>query len=146
MRANEAAQTAAAERRQAAEAKHAEAREEKIRDLVIEAAEAEIEDVGAMDELCEALEERLDLDDAYCDRARRPLREIVERLCGDLALSPDWRRWEDEGEGWASADPCARPRCSPFNHPSAKPLMAGAGSTFAAHAPSQRLQGGHDLE
>ena len=137
-------QSVAAERRKVAAAKDAEAREEKIRDLVTEAAEAEVEDFDTLNELREALEERLDEDVAYLDRAERPLRETVERLCGDLALRPDWSRWE--GEGWARTEPPARPRLSPFNQPSAKPFGPGAVAARAEQAPAQHLQPAHDLE
>jgi hypothetical protein len=142
VRAREEQRTVAAQRRNIAADEDALAREEKIRDLVIEAAEAEIEDRGAMLELYDALEERLDEDVAYVDRAERPLRDIVERLCGDLALRPDWSLWD--GEGWVRTEPPARPRFSPFNQPSARPF--GPGTPGAAQAPPQRLQPARNLE
>jgi hypothetical protein len=146
VRATEEKRTVDAERRKVAAAKDAEDREEKIRDLVMEVADFEIEDKDAKLELLDALEERLDDDVAYCDRDERPMRDIVERLCADLTLRPDWSRWE--GEGWVRTDPPARPRFSPYNQPSARPSFRGAavGAASAVQAPPHRLQPAHDLE
>jgi hypothetical protein len=142
VRARDEERTVTAERRKTAADEDALAREEKIRDLVIEAAEAEIEDKGALLELCDALEERLDEDVAYLDREERPLREIVESLCRDLTLRPDWSLWD--GEGWLRTDPPARPRFSPFHQPSAKPF--GPCAVAAPPAPAHRLQPARHLE
>ena len=103
--------------RRAAEAEIARraARRERVRDLVIEAAEREIEAVEALCELEDALDERLEDDTAYEDLDGPPLREIVARLCADLKLDPDWSRWT--GEGWAPRKPFERPRASPFARP-----------------------------
>ena len=71
--------------------------------------------------LMEALEERFGEDEAYIDLEDRPLRQTVERLCGDLGLSPDWSRWV--GDDWvADAGPPKRSHWSVFNTPSRKPL------------------------
>ncbi len=71
--------------------------------------------------LMEALEERLGEDEAYIDLEDRPLRQTVERLCGDLGLSPDWSRWV--GDDWvADAGPPKRSHWSVFNTPSRTPL------------------------
>jgi hypothetical protein len=93
---------------------------EKIERLVIEAAEREIEDEEALGGVLEALDERLDQDEAYQDLDRLPLRETVERLCADLQLTPDWSRWE--GEGWTPEEPFYRPRASIWVRPSRGPL------------------------
>ena len=100
--------------RRAAEAETARraARRDSVRDLVIEAAEREISDVEALCALEDALNERLEDDLAYEDLEGPPLREIVGRLCADLELAPDWRRWT--GEGWARRPPFERPQDSPF--------------------------------
>ena len=71
-------------------------------------------------ELMEALNERLDEDEAYFGMADRPLRETVERLCDDLGLSPDWSLWT--GDDWNDAGPPKRPDWSVFNTPSRKRL------------------------
>jgi hypothetical protein len=128
VRVSEERRTRAAERRQAAAAKDAEGRFDRVRELVVEAAEAEIGDLKTFNQFVEALDERLEEDEAYADIDRRPLRETVESLCRDLKLSPDWSRWT--GDGWIDAWP-TRPVFSPFNQPSAKPL----------HKPPRRTRG-----
>jgi hypothetical protein len=70
----------------------------------------------------EALEERLEEDEAYWDLDRMPLREAVERLCADLELTPDWSQWD--GEGWPPKPPFSRPRFSMWTRPSRTPLLA----------------------
>jgi hypothetical protein len=70
--------------------------------------------------LAEALDERLDEDDAYMDLEDRPLREVVEQLCADLCIEPDWDRWT--GDGWTPRPFPARARWSDFNKPSRKKL------------------------
>ena len=136
--------TVAAERRKVAAAKEAEDLADKIRCLVYEAAEAEIGDAGALSELVDALEERIEDDDAYFDLAARPLRETVGRLCADLTLSPDWSRWD--GEGWVKDEPSDRPLRSPFNQPSARPFFPGRPAFVVSPLPTDRLSAGHDLE
>jgi hypothetical protein len=88
--------------------------------LVIEAAEREAEDEEALDGVLEALEERLDQDEAYWDLDDMPLREAVERLCADLELTPDWSLWEEEG--WPPKPPFSRFRFSIWSRPSRRPL------------------------
>jgi hypothetical protein len=112
----------AARRHEAAAAKEAQERAEKVRELVAEAAEAEIPDAYEFAGRYFALRERLDEDTAYRDCGQRPLREIVERLCKDLMISPDWSRWD--GEGWIKQEGAPkRTRYSIFNQPSAAPLL-----------------------
>jgi hypothetical protein len=88
--------------------------------LVGEAAEREAEDEAALDGVLEALEQRLEQDDAYWDLDQMPLREAVERLCADLELTPDWSRWD--GEGWTPEPSFSRSRFSPWARPSRTPL------------------------
>jgi hypothetical protein len=89
--------------------------------LVHEAAEREAEDEEALDSILEALEERLDHDEAYWDLDDMPVREAVERLCADLELTPDWSRWENEG--WTpQAPPFSRFKFSIWSRPSRTPL------------------------
>jgi len=78
----------AAKRHEAATAKDAQERAERVCELVADAAEAEIPDVYEFAGLYHALRERLEDDPAYRDCGQRPLRETVERLCKDLMLSP----------------------------------------------------------
>jgi hypothetical protein len=71
-----------------------------------------------------ALVERLELDAAYEDVTDRPLRQVVEQLCSDLCLTPDWSGWTEEG--WPRPPPVgphARSYASPFHRPSPKPLL-----------------------
>jgi hypothetical protein len=140
VRAIEKERTSTAKRREA----DAEARERKVRALVIEAAEAEIADVDTFEEFYDALEERLGEDEAYADFAQRPVGETVERLCKDLCLNPDWRRWD--GEGWIRQGPPARPLWSEFHHPSRKPLMVFDHPPPGAEPSPGRLQPTHNLE
>jgi hypothetical protein len=137
LRAREEERTVTAERRKVAATKAAADREEKIRDLVVEAAEFEIEDCRDMLDLLNALDERLDEDAAYFDREQKPLRDIVEGLCADLTLAPDWSCWN--GEGWTWTNRPARSPNSPFKTPSAKPLSAAARATFGSAMPAGLL-------
>ncbi|MDQ2859581.1 MAG: hypothetical protein M3T55_02415 [Pseudomonadota bacterium] len=134
----------AAEHAKIAAANDREARQERVRELVMSVAEAESEDAGEYDQLYEALEERLEDDEAYVDCGGRPLRETVERLCGDLALSPDWSRWDCEG--WMADDAPARSRFSPFNRPSSRPVLDPGHGPSPAPFPPGRLQPSRDLE
>jgi hypothetical protein len=95
-------------------------RRETVERLVFEAAEREVEDEEAMNGVLEALEERLEDDDAYWNLERAPLREVVEHLCADLELAPDWSLWE--GEGWTPEPPLSRSRFSIWARPSRTPL------------------------
>jgi len=105
---------------------------------LVESVEQALESVAAAPPAFAVLDMRLDEhEDDIC--AGRPLRETVERLCGDLALSPDWSRWD--GEGWMADDRPARSRFSPFNQPSSRPVL-DAPASF----PSARLQPSRDLE
>jgi hypothetical protein len=134
-------ESARQEARTKAEVRNLEALEDKVRDLVLDVAERESADSEAFEALEEALEERLDMDEAYWDLGGRPLRQTVERLCHDLGLSPDWSRWADEG--WAG-DPPIRSRFSPFNQPSPRRLFAKFGEPPLP--PSGRPPPAHALE
>ena len=74
-------------------------------------------------DLLDALAERLSDDIVYIDVEDQPLREAVERLCGDLGLKPDWSRWTDDG--WPEPDEFFKTRepWSPFNRVSRKPVL-----------------------
>ncbi len=96
-------------------------RKARVRELVRDVADREIPDPEDHDILTDALEERLLCDEAYDNIEDLPLRDIVEHLCRDLKLSPDWRRWT--GEGWTPNLPFYRPRCSLFTAPSRVPVL-----------------------
>jgi hypothetical protein len=135
----------ASKRHEAAAAKEAEERAEKVRELVAEAAEAEIPDAYEFAGRYLALRERLDEDSAYKDLSERPLREIVERLCKDLMISPDWSRWD--GEGWIKEEGSPkRTRYSIFNQPSAAPLLDDDDPDESEAEPRPGRQNGHNLE
>ena len=137
----------APDRREAAEAEAKACRarrKDRIEHLVLTAVAAEALDDAEFGDLYEALDERLEWDEAYADCVDRPLRETVERLCRDLQLSPDWTRWEDEG--WSEADPPARSRGSPFLQPSRKPLLDADGQPLAAASPPAAAPAPPDLE
>ena len=78
-------------------------------------------------DLMEAMIERLDEDSAYDDLGDKPLGEMVERLCDDLKLSPDWRHWT--GQDWTPESRPRRARCSIFNTPSRKRLFPDQSDT-----------------
>ncbi len=96
----------------------------RVRELVRDVIDRETPDPEDNDTLVEALEERLLCDEAYDDIEELPLRDIVERLCADLQLHPEWCRWT--GEGWKPDPPFHRPLCSPFRTPSRKPILNDA--------------------
>jgi hypothetical protein len=102
----------------------AEARSKSHRDtverLVIEAAEREVEDDDSLGDVMDALEKRLEEDEAYWDLDQMPLREAVERLCADLELNPDWSQWGDAG--WPPKPPFSRFKFSVWGRPSRTPL------------------------
>ena len=109
----------AAARAAKARAERHEAKKDKVEDVMIDVIDAEVGDAGAR-ECRYALDERLDEDEAYEDLADKPLREIVERLCVDLGLTPDWSQWD--GEGWALPPGAWRPAHSIFNQISRVPV------------------------
>jgi hypothetical protein len=119
------------------------AREQQVRALVLNVAERECESLEAFDELEEALQERLDYDEAYDEAGQRPVRQTVERLCKDLGLTPDWSRWA--GEGWAYEETPTRPRFSPFHQPSPRPILGDEAAPAPMSGP-WRLHPAHDLE
>jgi hypothetical protein len=121
VRVREKARKRAAKRARAAAARDHEDRRNRASYLVENLAEAEIGDGDEFENLCAALEERLNEDEAYFDCAKWPLREMVERLCKDLGLSPDWSRWT--GDDWILHDADGRSFFSPFRKPSPIPLL-----------------------
>jgi hypothetical protein len=99
-----------------------------MRDRVVEhvtmAIQREAESESDCCDLLQALDERLEDDIAYVNVDSGPLREWVEKLCGDLGLSPDWSEWTEEG--WPEPPHvffAKRSPWSPFNRPSRKPLL-----------------------
>jgi hypothetical protein len=93
----------------------------RVRELVRDVIEREAPDPEEADDLGDALDERLMIDSAYEDIETLPLRDIVEHMCADLELKPDWSRWS--GEGWIPNPPFYRPHFSDFRTPSRRPIM-----------------------
>jgi hypothetical protein len=107
----------------ALQARHIAARD-KVAEQVALVIARECESERDSDDLLEALEERLSDDVAYIDVEDEPLREVVERLCGDLGLEPDWSRWTDDGWPERPADVFkTRWPWSPFSQVSRKPVL-----------------------
>jgi hypothetical protein len=125
----------AAERARVRAAEEQEARVEWVRDLVLCVAETEVPDLDAFENVFEALDRELELDEVGFGYADRPLREWVERLCRDVGLHPDWSRWTDEG--WDLDDVPVRPGFDAFRLSGSRPQTS---------PPFQPLQNGHDLE
>jgi hypothetical protein len=101
-----------------------EARQSRVIEQVTMAIHREAESEADCCGLLKALDERLEDDIAHIDVDSGPLRGMVEKLCGDLGLSPDWSGWTDEG--WAEPPHvffANRSPWSPFNRPSRKPLL-----------------------
>jgi hypothetical protein len=117
-RGEETARRAAA----AKEARH-EAAKDKVQGLVQQAIFDEEGDGEEVENLLEALDERLEEDDAYMKLEDRPVQEVVEQLSADLDLKVDWSRWT--GEGWAMRPRPARPKWSQFNTPSRRKFGQG---------------------
>ena len=118
------------------------ARREKVVAQVSIAIARESESESADEERLEALEERLDEDEAYGELTDRPLREVVGQLCADIGLTVDWTGWHENG--WAEppiSGPGARDHWSPFRTASPRPLMIaypddpGPGSGLARPPP-----------
>ena len=97
-------------------------RKARVRELMVDVIDREIPDRFDHDDVTDALEERLLCDEAYETLEDLPLLDIVERLCADLGLNPDWSRWT--GEGWAPNPPFWRPLCSDFAAPSRVRILA----------------------
>ncbi len=100
-------------------------RRDQVRRSLRQAAESEAESPEQLDNFFLAIEQRLAEDPAYADLEARPLREIVERLCHDLHLYPNWTRWTGAGwsdQGCVPSSVNSRPRYSRFGHSSPRPI------------------------
>jgi hypothetical protein len=100
-------------------------RREQVRHCLRDAAEREAESPEQLDDFFLAIEQRLAEDPAYANLDAAPLRQIVEQLCFNLNINPDWTAWT--GSGWNGDrlprhGPQARPRYSRFGHTSSRPI------------------------
>ena len=93
----------------------------RVRELLVDVIDREISDIDEWDDAVDALDERLVFDITYRDLNDAPLREIVERLCADLELKPDWSLWT--GDGWTPHPPLRNPRPSLFPGPARRPAL-----------------------
>jgi hypothetical protein len=112
---------------------------ERIRDLVLEAADRDLRDGDHF--------ERLDVEEDFYSDPERPLRDTVEHLCRYFRLAPDWSRWD--GEGWIKEEGAPkRTRYSIFNQPSAAPLLDDEDDSDESQAEPRPgpPQNGHRLE
>ena len=82
--------------------------------------ETEAETPETFEAFYDAMRQRLNKDEAYMDIGERPLREIVEHLCHDFCLSPEWSPWT--GQGWRSDGEPKTSLWFPFRKPSPRPI------------------------
>jgi hypothetical protein len=109
-------------------------RVERVRELVLNVAESEHENYDVIDKIYEALDVRLEEDEPIFGSPDQPLRAMVERLCKDLDLNPDWSRWK--GDGWIVDDPLSQRRASSLKRFRLAPgANAFIPATFAPLAP-----------
>jgi hypothetical protein len=128
--ARQAQRAQSAKRADIAAARDLDDRRERVCHLVLRLVQAEFPSVHEFAALWETLEDRLEEDPAYFDIGERPLREIIERVCKDLKLTPDWSCLDGE----ELDDPPGRPRFTGHAPP-------------PAPVPSPRLQpAAHHLE
>jgi hypothetical protein len=80
-------------------------RQDEVRDYVAEAIEAEAAEKGTpereIERLLDDLDERLEDGDYDEVLPNLPIGDLVERICADLGVTPDWSLWE--GQDWAIA-------------------------------------------
>ncbi len=112
-----------------AEEKRRRARRQKVLDQVSIAIARESESESVDEERYEAMEERLDEDEAYMELTARPLREVVGQMCADIGLTVDWTDWHENG--WPDppvSGPGARDRWSLFRAASPRPMLPPIGT------------------
>lgn len=110
------------------EAAWREARRERIDRIMRRVIEADETDEDEIERLSDRCWERLIDEDVYGDLTAQPLGAIVERICEDLGLSPDWTRLAREA--WAVAEAQTGALTSPFV------LARGAGPPGLGLGPS----------
>jgi hypothetical protein len=146
----QAAPLEAAKRRAAlAEDRHHRQREE-VRRVMAEAIRAEAGDQAELNRRKRELRERLEQDDIKLIIGKRSTEEIVARICRDLGIEPDWRRWHNEAwmiepEFEAAPRPHC-PACCPVCEPTARQADWPAqdhreAQAASAHAPVDRMVG-----
>jgi hypothetical protein len=71
-------------------------RKARVESIFARVADAQAEDQDTADAMIVEAGERLDDEDLYGDLMEHPLSEIVDRLCKDFDLDPDWPRLSQE--------------------------------------------------
>jgi hypothetical protein len=89
------------------------------------------EDWNEREDLHDKLSECLKDFDDYADLGNRSIGEIIARICRDLGVKPDWRRWVDAA--WAKQEMAEKPPGSPY---AVWPPTRAAPARKAAPAPS----------
>ncbi len=92
-------------------------RERQLERLVTEAIGREAPEPAEQSRLERLLQERLEDDDIRRDLARCTLGELIQRICADLGIEPDWSMWANDG--WARAEIRDKPHGSPYADPDA---------------------------
>ena len=107
-----------------ADAAREEAAIDRVKKQVGVAIARESESEAGDNALLDALDERFEQDTAYILAGQRPMRQVVEQLCGELGLTPDWSGWI-EGEGWPDPkdSPPYRSRWCMFNEVRREPIL-----------------------
>jgi hypothetical protein len=82
------------------------AKRNQVRDAVFDVIDHEISEIIPAHEIMNDFYERLLEGGPYDEFIDRPLREVVEAICKDLGLHPDWSRWTDDG--WPPPPPGPR--------------------------------------
>jgi hypothetical protein len=109
-------------------------RVERIVQRAINAEYDEDEDEDVIEKLSREAADRLDDEDIYGDLTRLTNGEIVERICRDLGLSPDWSRWAEEA--WAIEEASRGEPGSPFVALAARHRTPGpGGARYTPNAP-----------
>ncbi|QUD89899.1 hypothetical protein [Phenylobacterium montanum] len=87
---------------------------------------------GEAEALHNALAERLEDAPDEAEFERAPVSRLIERICADLGVEPDWDLWEDEP--WARNEATRRVRGSPYarRRTRVEPRSAPAGRREAA--------------
>ena len=93
---------------------------DRVEGIMVPLMESETESAEAFDDLYEAMRQRLDDDEGYEGCQDWPVRKIVEHLCRDLQLSPDWSGWTEDG--WLEPGELRRSMGSVFSTPSRAPF------------------------
>jgi hypothetical protein len=81
--------------------------------------------------------ERLKDFDDYAHCGKRPIGEIIARICRDLGVTPDWARWVDAA--WAGDEMATKPPGSPYAAwppaPDHRPVAPARRAAVAATGP-----------